>query len=59
MRSFAETWYQLGFTFHAGGPDLSSKHGAAIGFLGQRHDKRLRLIEVLAEAFAEFVRPRP
>jgi len=32
MRSFAEIWNQLGFTFQAGGPDFSSKQRPEMGF---------------------------
>jgi len=31
-RSLAEIWYQLGFTFHAGDPSLSSKQRGDVGF---------------------------
>jgi hypothetical protein len=36
-RSLVEIWYQLGFTFHAGGPDFSSKQRSDVGFCVRAH----------------------
>src|ERR1700723_192892 len=36
-RSLVEIWYQLGFTFQAGGPDLSSKQRGDVGFCVRAH----------------------
>ena len=53
IRSFAETWYQLGLLFQAGTPDLSSKQRPAIGFLRNRHNQGFALVKVLAKAFTK------